>query len=318
MKIEGQVPRIESATKEEFVKNFVIPSKPVILAGATRKWKAYSEWTLDRLRSLIGEKVVRVKDSATGIYPDIFSGMQVGFSELKFSDYIDLIASNRPERSKKYLSGDDVRIVSNYSQTDSELSVLMNDIELPEYCDGAINTIGFWLSAKGVVAALHYDGDGSHNLNAQIKGQKRVLLFHPSQSLYPFSGIQNSNGGHNFSQIDITRPDEARFPAFRSARALEGVLEEGDMLFIPSYWHHALFHEGDVNINVNFWWQPNELRLNKASFHATYLTILRSALCGGDPFLDPVKVKSAIEGLSPETRRLLQGMEEQIRLQYRL
>jgi len=319
MRVEGAVPKVVSPTRAEFTERFVTPQKPVVISGATKHWPAYSKWTTEYLRATIGRKKVRVKESTSGIYTDLFSGTSSAYGEVEISDYIDLITSKRPDRKRKYLSGDEIKIVSDYSDVDPELAPLRNDFEPPEYCDREqIKTIGLWLSAQGVIASLHYDSDGSHNLNVQVKGKKRVLLFSPSQPVYPFTGVGPSRAPSNFSQINIVDPDEPRFPGFRAASCVEAIIEEGDMLFIPSYWHHAVFHEGDVNINVNFWWQPTDFRLNKTSYRATFLTILDSALSGGKADPDATRAKKALESLSPETQRILKQMEDLIPRQYRL
>lgn len=318
MKIDGVVPRVESPTQEEFIERFLNPQVPVIITGATRHWRAHSAWTLEYLRKKIEKKRVRLKESGSNIHPDFFSTVSTRYIESNFGDYIDLISSNSSERNKRYLSGDEIRILSNYTELDPTLAQLSLDFEPPGYCDRKqIKTIGFWLSAQGVVASLHYDSDGSHNLNVQVKGKKRVLLFSPSQALYPFSGIRLSQGPPNFSQINILDPNEAKFPGFRSAHCVEAIIEEGDMLFIPSYWYHAVFHLGEINVNVNFWWQPDYFRLNKTSFRATLLGILESTVTSNrsGATTDP---KTIIENLPLETRQTLQKIEDSIPQLYRL
>ena len=58
----------------------------------------------------------------------------------------------------------------------------------------------------------------------------------------------------NFAMIDVERPDVKRFPSLRRARALEAVLEPGDVLWLPRfYWHYV--HQLDApseNISLNF------------------------------------------------------------------
>jgi hypothetical protein len=95
-------------------------------------------------------------------------------------------------------------------------------------------------------------------------------------------------------------------------------LEEGDMLFIPSYWYHAVFHLGRININVNFWWQPDHFRLTKTSFRAAFLKVLSSAMADGKRFANEKQRKHALSQLPLETRHLLQNMEELIGRQYRI
>jgi hypothetical protein len=59
--------------------------------------------------------------------------------------------------------------------------------------------------------------------------------------------------------------DLARFPRFADAECFTGVLEAGEMLFIPACWPHAFEHLGAINANVNFWWRPHWIELNPAS-----------------------------------------------------
>lgn len=317
MKVEGVVPKITAPTPAEFTEAFLNAQRPVIISGATAHWKAHSVWTLEYLRAQIGRKKVLVKESSSNIHPDLFSSAPSQRVESELGDYIKFISSDNPDRCKRYLSGDEVRFVADYTSVDSDLEPLSHDFETPQYCDREqIKTVGLWLSAQGVVASLHYDADGSHNLNVQVKGKKRVLLFSPNQMIYPFSGV--NGGAHNFSQVNILKPDDARFPGFRTARCVEALLEEGDMLFIPSYWYHAVFHLGQININVNFWWQPKSFLLNKTSFRSTFLAIVQSALAGGKPFPDPTEVQLAWANLPRATQQLLQRFEDSISKQYRI
>ena len=57
------------------------------------------------------------------------------------------------------------------------------------------------------------------------------------------------------SYVDCDNPDYERFPKFRQAVALEGILEPGEMLFLPAGWWHQV-RSMDLAISVNFWWEP--------------------------------------------------------------
>lgn len=313
MKIEGSVPKIQTPSLEEFTEHFLLQHRPIIISGGTSDWKAHEAWTLDYLRNKIGSKPIRVKESPSNLHPDLFPGGRSKVADWTFARYLDAISSITPERDKVYLSGDEVRFLSEYTKLNPTLRPIFDDFAPPTYCPRKlINSIGFWLSAEGVVSSLHYDSDGSHNLNVQVKGKKRALLFSPSQNLYPFSGFSPSSDPSNFSQVNILCPDETRFPGFRSASCLEAVIEEGDMLFIPSYWYHCFFHLGSLNINVNFWWQPERLLLHKTSFRAAFLALAESTATQGS------KGSLNARPLSPENRQLLQRMEERIARQHRL
>ena len=59
----------------------------------------------------------------------------------------------------------------------------------------------------------------------------------------------------NFAMVDVERPDLARFPALRRARALEAILEPGDVLWLPRfYWHYVKQLDApSENVSLNFW-----------------------------------------------------------------
>jgi hypothetical protein len=119
--------------------------------------------------------------------------------------------------------------------------------------EGRLEACQLWCSNGGVNTPLHYDG--SSNFLAQLRGRKRVLLFHPRHSfrLYPYPV------GHpldNYSMVaDPDAPDLSRFPAVACAQGVEAILEAGDVLWLPAYWWHYVCQPDRVveNISVNFW-----------------------------------------------------------------
>jgi len=121
---------------------------------------------------------------------------------------------------------------------------------LREACDaageGGFEACQLWCSPRGGVSTpLHYDG--SSNFIAQLRGRKRVTLFHPRHAfgLYPYPV------GHpmdNYSMVaDSADVDLRRFPAAERVEGLETVLEPGDVLWLPAYWWHHVRQpaEGD-------------------------------------------------------------------------
>ena len=73
-----------------------------------------------------------------------------------------------------------------------------------------------------------------------------------TELLYPYP--LESSASH-VSYIDLEQPDFARYPRFREACALAGVIEPGELLYLPAYWWHHV-RSLQVSISVNFWWAP--------------------------------------------------------------
>lgn len=166
--------------------------------------------------------------------------------------YLDRVVSGD---AGVYLTGDEMQIVREGNRINTALAPLLLDFEMPPLFDlRDLDSIGLWLSAAGVVSRLHFDANGAHNLNGQVAGRKRFLLFPPSEEprLYLYDAPESR--ARNFCRVDVENPGDPRFPRFREALALEGVLYAGEMLFIPALWFHSFRHEGAWNANLNFWW----------------------------------------------------------------
>jgi hypothetical protein len=115
---------------------------------------------------------------------------------------------------------------------------------------------------RGVVAAGHYDG--GQNMVGMIGGPKRYILFPPNQC--PNLGINTDHGSPlfrhsilNFGNVDsdataTTTTEKERqwlHHAMHEALAIETVLREGEVLFIPSFWFHYIVGlQKNVQCNV--------------------------------------------------------------------
>jgi len=109
-----------------------------------------------------------------------------------------------------------------------------------------------WIGPGGATTHTHYDI--SQNFYAQIYGVKRFVLFPPEAHeylyLYPFL-----HPGAQQSQINFDAPDLKSFPKFKNARAIEAILNPGDVLYLPPLWFHhvtALSTSISVSVWTNF------------------------------------------------------------------
>lgn len=59
------------------------------------------------------------------------------------------------------------------------------------------------------------------------------------------------------SPIDILKPDYDRFPKFKDVPAMNCTINEGDVLYMPSFWWHEVQSSSSKeqrNLAVNFWY----------------------------------------------------------------
>ncbi len=134
----------------------------------------------------------------------------------------------------------------------------MEDICIPEFCltggDGAREVdVNAWFGPAGTVSPLHTDP--RHNILCQVRGSKYLRLYPASESakLYPYEG---SDLLSNTSRVDLEEEenkDDTSFPKFTTASGWEGVLEEGDALYIPpGCWHFVKSLSPSMSVSVWF------------------------------------------------------------------
>jgi len=99
---------------------------------------------------------------------------------------------------------------------------------------------------KGSITRMHQDIDMSNVFLTQFEGKKRVVLFAPDQSKLLYKLPFNVH-----STVDIDNPDFEKYPGLHYVKGMEGILEYGDTLFMPSgFWHHIEYLEGGYGLSV--------------------------------------------------------------------
>lgn len=238
-----EIARVEGSELAAFVER----SEPCVVVGGAKAWPA-ARWTKAALIERIGELAIRCKLSRSHVHPDFRAPSLKEMFATESTTVRDLFASfDGPEPARRLFTGDEqflLRVRDGQTTVHEPLKTLLDDVEIPAIARERLYTIWAWFSGRGVHTGLHYDNNACHNLNAQLAGRKRCVLFAPSEldrmGLFPIGG---SNPALNCSSLDEL-PDGGH----------EATLEHGDLLFIPAWWLHAFWHLGEFNANLNFWW----------------------------------------------------------------
>lgn len=238
------IPAVDHLDQETF-RSCHAEGRPLIVRGAVRDSKAFATWSSEYFVSLFGDRKVSlfIKDRDA---PD-YSHNEARKEWMELHRAVELMRGDRVDgRRHHYLQN---------KYIPEEFPELADDLELPPWIDRPelLTKFNLWYGGAGNVTPLHFDPD--NNFLAQIRGSKHLTLFDPRQFdiLYPDMEARQAF----ISKVDIVQPDwPERFPLVRQARALEGLLEPGDVLYIPPFWWH-LVRSLEESMSVNFWWKAH-------------------------------------------------------------
>ena len=243
-----------SSPDAEFAEECAAGGRPVVLRNSVvERWRARRHWSPGYLQSRISR--------INGVYKN---------RNRWFGPYYD---SSKPlthlsPRSNNYdtnVSMDGKRLFKKLRQpSEGEFLYFTGDIDqLGEWAVEEIqpfsellvlnpqrSSVNVWMGQPRVIAHCHYDG--YHNFYAQLYGTKKFTLFRPEDwpGLYPYPFLHPSHAQTQVNLSDIG--ERERFPLSLKTRALEVVLNPGDLLYMPPLWFH-LVESLDTSISVNVW-----------------------------------------------------------------
>ncbi|KFD72264.1 hypothetical protein M514_01322 [Trichuris suis] len=294
-----EIPKCEELSvlpdRDEFEKNYLGRSKPVIFKKAITDWPAFQKWTNAFLRKTFGNKTVHVKLSPNGIFegveptkdwnvaadllripeevkrhlahPELLL-VRPASNETLFSDFLDFISKKGARNSMSaYLE---------YTSIRGNFKSLEEDIDPLPFLGAAMRPVhlNIWISNGNTLGKLHFDE--YENFLCQLRGRKQVILTDPQSNDRLHEGyiveamLTYKNGTFSrdkllqstaltMSPIDITYPDFEKFPSLRDLKWLNCTIEPGDVLYMPSFWWHEVQSYPDVdenrNLAVNFWYR---------------------------------------------------------------
>lgn len=228
--------------------------KPVVFSDA---FTGTHQWSLELISKALGDRKydVRVYGAHSHTKPKRQWKRYCEFSKLSASEYIRLLCDGTALRENIYMAQ------VPFGDTPLADSIRSRIIQLEQKCHmepwPSID-LNLWLGPAGHTEPLHFDN--AHGTLMQLNGSKRLVLFPPeqTQNLYPFPHGEGIPPW--FSQVDTGQPDFCRFPRYREAlgHAVEVLLAEGELIFIPSTWWHEVTALGNSYVcSVNRFWKTS-------------------------------------------------------------
>ncbi|XP_012731867.2 2-oxoglutarate and iron-dependent oxygenase JMJD4 [Fundulus heteroclitus] len=107
-----------------------------------------------------------------------------------------------------------------------------------------------YMGPKGSWTPFHADVFRSYSWSANICGRKKWLLYPPGQEDF----LRDTHGNLPYDVTSAELKDSGLFPQFDEAcQPLEIIQEAGEIIFVPSGWHHQVYNlEDTISINHNW------------------------------------------------------------------
>ena len=219
------VKRVRSINKEEFVRDYVKPQKPVVIENLVDDWPAVSKWNFEYMKEKVGDRTVPLYDDRPVDYKD---GFNEPHATMLMSEYIDLL-QKEPTKFRIFL----------YNVL-KEVPELQEDFSFPKIGLRLMKSLPMlFFGGEDSHTFMHYDIDLANILHFHFVGKKECILypFNEKKFLYkvPHSLITHES-------IDFANPDFDKWPMLRKAKGYKAELNHGEVLYMPEgYWHYMRY-----------------------------------------------------------------------------
>jgi len=249
--------RVQSAAQFDDIRR---KAEPVIIEGLNIG-DCCQKWDPEYLRKQVGEdRPVVIHDSPTphmDFQAKNFSYTTTSFGKLIDSAtagkpvYLRALSAEKPADKATHLSEDFPTIAGDFLLPSELGYVLEHAHSSPLRISGAVT---MW---------LHYDVMA--NVLCQFQGQKRLLLYPPSDVTYLSFGP-----GASSSTINPFTASTEEHPELQFTHPHEVLLNPGDVLFIPPLWLHAASPTEGLSIAVNVFFRDDSMEAGYAAGKDVY------------------------------------------------
>ncbi len=234
-----QVLDANTLTDKEFVKNWVSKNTPCLIKGAVKHWPAYKKWGSEDYW------INHCDDFKIKVYPhqnfNDFERQKEGQEEMPYHSAVKRLFSKQD--SIFSMPSEEIAEGKRFSNT-------LPDLGGFPFLKGEKKSLWYekfrFFSYRRASTAWHVHGV-DETLMCQVKGPKRVGLIAPDMS----DPWYVSNFLNNEKYLDGKEFDEKV-----EVNTFMVDVEEGDALYIPPYWFHAVVPtDNEVGYTVAYCWR---------------------------------------------------------------
>ncbi|XP_045179491.2 2-oxoglutarate and iron-dependent oxygenase JMJD4-like [Mercenaria mercenaria] len=251
--------KVKEIDYNNFFKEYLLANKPCIFTpDVTMQWKSRKDWVMENhtpnytfLRALFGDAIVPVANCKQEQYSSHPK------QDILLSEYLDYWEKYRvdgyPEDEPRLYLKDwhFTKAYPDYKAYTTPVYFLSD--WLNEFWDTLPqDDYRFvYMGPKGTWTPFHADVYRSFSWSANICGKKKWIFYPPGCEVMLKDNLGNL-------VYDVTSPDlenQKKFPnAFKvKGQMLEVIQGEGQIIFVPSGWHHQVYNlEDTISINHNW------------------------------------------------------------------
>uniref|UniRef100_A0A3B3BNT0 2-oxoglutarate and iron-dependent oxygenase JMJD4 n=1 Tax=Oryzias melastigma TaxID=30732 RepID=A0A3B3BNT0_ORYME len=245
-------------TYSKFFKKYLLPNRPCMFSKKfTENWKCRQQWVTEegkpsfqKLLQDFDETPVPVANCNSKEY-NANPKQVMQFKE--FIHYWKEYVQNGHSSRKGCLYLKDWHMARDFPEHDVySTPVFFSSDWLNEYWDTLeVDDYRFvYMGPKGSWTPFHADVFRSYSWSANICGRKKWLLYPPGQEDF----LRDTHGNLPYDVTSAELRDSGLFPHFEEAcQPLEIIQEAGEIIFVPSGWHHQVYNlEDTISINHNW------------------------------------------------------------------
>lgn len=240
---------------------------PLVFKGVAKDWPAYQKWSKHFFREVYANTKVAIIDNP-GL---VDSEKENEYKVTSFAEYFDEVEKDKD----KYLR---------FSRVLDHNPQLLKDLNLNwlrkfkwGWCMGEQTFL--FVGEGGTKTPMH--AGLTHTIFIQIKGTKRWTICLPNERFFLHPIAARYLYFHTDADARTDAKYDVKYPMIPYVKKYEVLLEEGDVLWLPSlYWHYVENLTPTIGVAFKYTNLPQSFKITKLFtilfFMATKPTILRS------------------------------------------
>ena len=235
----------------------VLLQKPLVFRGVAKDWPSVQKWSKDFFRQHYSQTPVSLIDNP-GL---VDATKENNFTQTNFGKYFE-----EAEKDKdKYLR---------FSRVLDHNPVLLKDLDLTwlrRFKNGlAMHEQTFLFIGEGGTRTPMHAGF-THTVFIQIKGRKKWTICHPSERVFLDPVADRVLYFYTHANPTVNEPDP-KFPLLPYLKKYELILEDGDVLWLPSlYWHYIDNLTPTIGVAFKYPNMPDSFKITKMMFTLFFL-----------------------------------------------